>query len=60
MGNVGQIIKGPKSCTKEIGFYRITVGESLEDKYKMIFSRVWKYNPYHIMIKWVWRMVKES
>lgn len=51
MGNVGQIIKGHKSYTNEIEFYLITVGESLEDECKMIYSRKWRYNLYHIIIK---------
>lgn len=60
MGNVGQIKKGHKSYTKEIGFYPVTVGESLEDKCKTISSRVWRYNLYHIIIKQIWKMVEES
>lgn len=49
MSNVDQIIKGHKGYTKEIEVYPVTVGESLEDEYKRIYSRVWRYNLYHII-----------
>ena len=40
MGNVGQTIKCPKSCTREIGFYPVTIDQPLEDQYKMMYLRV--------------------
>lgn len=52
MSNVDQVIKGHKGCTKEIEFHPVTVGESLEDEYKRIYSRVWRYNLYHIIIRY--------
>lgn len=47
MGNVGQTIKCPKSCTRDIEFYHVTIGQPLEDQYKMTYLREWKDNDPH-------------